>query len=86
MSIESTRDGTFVTEAPWAEGLVREHRISVDDGAEHLEVVKDSIRRSVEGGCFHGHKDCKLLNFRLAEVNDWFGEDGAGDHASEKEL
>ena len=51
-----------MTAEPW---------VSVDDVAQHLGVVKDSIYRWIENRGMPAHKLGRLWKFKLSEVDEW---------------
>ncbi|MEK7689663.1 MAG: helix-turn-helix domain-containing protein [Bdellovibrionota bacterium] len=53
---------------PWA---------SVEDVAQHLGVVKDSIYRWIENRGMPAHKIGRLWKFKLSEVDEWVRNQGA---------
>ncbi len=44
---------------------------SVDDVAEHLGVVPDTIYRCLGAGSMPAHRIGRLWRFKLREVDDW---------------
>jgi len=55
---------------------------SVEEIAEHLGVVKDSVYRWIERKGLPAHKVGKLWKFKKDEVDDWVRGGGAGDQSS----
>ena len=55
-----------------------EPRVSVEDGAKHLSVAKDSIYRWIERKGLPAHKVGRLWKFKFSEVDDWVRVGGVG--------
>ncbi len=58
-----------MTAEPW---------VSVDEVANHLGVVQDSIYRWIEGRGLPAHRVGRLWKFKLSEVDAWVKAGGAG--------
>ena len=64
---------------------MNEHWVSVEQVAEHLGVVRDSIYRWIDTKGLPAHKIGRLWKFKLSEVDDWVLGGGAQD-GSDKRL
>lgn len=58
---------------------MNEHWVSVEQVAEHLGVVRDSIYRWIDAKGLPAHKIGRLWKFKLSEVDDWVRGGGAQD-------
>jgi excisionase family DNA binding protein len=58
--------------------------VSVDDVAEHVGVVRETIYRWIESKGLPAHKVGRLWKFKLAEVDEWVRSGGAAEEGSEK--
>ena len=58
---------------------MNEHWVSVDQVAEHLDVVRDSIYRWIDSKGLPAHKIGRLWKFKLSEVDDWVRAGGTQD-------
>jgi len=58
---------------------MNEHWVSVDQVAEHLDVVRDSVYRWIEAKGLPAHRIGRLWKFKLSEVDDWVRAGGAQD-------
>jgi len=56
--------------------------VSVDEVAKHLDVVKDSVYRWIEGRGLPAHKIGRLWKFKRAEIDDWVRTHRGDDDAS----
>lgn len=63
---------------------MNEHWVSVDQVAEHLGVVRDSIYRWIDTKGLPAHKIGRLWKFKLSEVDDWVRGGGAQDDNERK--
>jgi excisionase family DNA binding protein len=53
--------------------------VSVDDVAEHLGVVRDTVYRWIDRRGLPAHKVGRLWKFKLSEVDRWVRSGGAAD-------
>ncbi len=60
-----------MTNEPW---------VSVDEVADHLGVVKDSVYRWIESRGLPAHKIGRLWKFKLADVDEWVRTQGDDPH------
>ncbi|CAJ8147459.1 prophage CP4-57 regulatory protein (AlpA) [Burkholderia pseudomallei] len=65
---------------------MNEHWVSVDQVAEHLGVVRDSIYRWIETKGLPAHKIGRLWKFKLSEVDDWVRGGGAQDDNEKRQA
>ena len=59
--------------------------VSVEDVANHLGVVKDSVYRWIEHRGLPAHKIGRLWKFKLTEVDAWVRAGGADQEDNDKE-
>jgi len=57
-----------MTAEPW---------VSVDQIAEHLGVMHDSIYRWIDRKHLPAHRVCRLWKFKVTEVDEWVRAGGA---------
>lgn len=57
--------------------MTEDRWLSVEEIAEHLGVVKDSIYRWIDRRGLPGHKVGKLWKFKKSEVDNWVRSGGA---------
>lgn len=57
---------------------------SVDEVAEHLGVVRDTVYRWIEHRALPAHRIGRLWKFKLSEVDKWVRDSGADREAIEK--
>ena len=62
--------------------MVDDRWFSVEEIAEHLGVVKDSVYRWIERKGLPAHKVGKLWKFKKEEVDDWVRSGGAAGRSS----
>lgn len=56
-----------------------EHWVSVEDVAQHLGVVKDSVYRWIEHRGLPAHKIGRLWKFKLSDVDEWVRAGGSSE-------
>lgn len=60
--------------------MATEPWVSVDEVAKHLDVVKDSVYRWIEGRHLPAHKIGRHWKFKLSEVDEWVRAAGTLGH------
>jgi excisionase family DNA binding protein len=58
--------------------------VSVDQVAEHLGVVKDSVYRWIEAKGLPAHRIGRLWKLKLSEVDDWIRAGGTAKSATRR--